>query len=431
MKNRIAIVDGVRTPMCKAGTSFENVQADQLAAYIMKELIFRSEIPTEDISEVIFGNVSLPPHTPNIARVIALKAGLPESIPAYTVQRNCASGAESITSAADKIFAGRADVVVVGGTESMSNYPLLFKRSYTKWLMEAIKLKKVSQKLLHLFKFKLHFLSPVFSIKLGLTDPIYNILMGQTAENLAKEFHISREEQDQFALKSHEKATEARLNGYFQNEILPTPYGTMDQHIQIEDNCIRPKQNIFSLSKMKPYFDRKHGTVTVGNSCPLTDGACSLILASEDYCKKRDLKPLGYIRDYAYAGLQPQRMGLGPAFATARLLFNMRTSLKSFDLIELNEAFAAQVIANERAFASNQFGRAELNRSQALGEIDPEKLNINGGAISLGHPVGMTGARMVLTLLQSLKEKDQNLGLATLCIGGGQGGALAIERGAA
>ncbi len=427
MKNRIAIVDGIRTPQCKAGGIFKDISADDLGAYCVKELLTKLNLPVNEIDELIFGNVSQPMNKANIARVIALKSGLPNSIPAYTVHRNCASGAESVTTAAAKINAGEANIFVTGGTESMSNIPLMFSKKMEVFFAKLMRSKSIGQKLNTLLSFRPKDLQPVIGIVEGLTDPICGLIMGKTAEVLAREFQINRAEQDDFALLSHKRAVNAQEAEVFDKEILPLPMPPAYKSIQSADDGPRKDQSLHALKKLRPYFDRHNGTVTVGNSCPLSDGAAALVVMSEENARNLGYDPLGYLIDYAYAGLEPNRMGLGPVYATAKLLKNSKINFNDIDLIELNEAFAAQVIANERAFASNDFAQTYLGRSQKIGDIDRNKLNVNGGAIALGHPVGTTGARLILTLLKELRRQNKQLGLATMCIGGGQGGAMLVE----
>ena len=427
MKKRIAIVDGIRTPICKAGGVFSKVAADDLGALTVKELLSRTEIPPSIIDEVIVGNVAQPANATNVARVIALKAGLPEEIPAYTVQRNCASGAEAVTTGAMKILSGEAKVVIAGGAESMSNIPLLFNKQMTQFFQRLFKAKTLSSRLQVFLSFRFRFLQPVIGLVEGLTDPICGLIMGKTAEILAKEFHISREEQDEFSLLSHQRAAKARTDGEFSDEIMPVPVPPKYKDVQKDDDGPRDEQSMEALQKLRPYFDRKNGTVTVGNSCQISDGAAALLLMEEETAKQNNLKPLGFLRNFAYAGLEPQRMGLGPVYATSKLLAKDKVKFNDIDIIELNEAFASQVIANERAFASSEFAKKYLNLDRNIGEIDRERLNVNGGAIALGHPVGMTGTRLILTILHELRKRNKSLGLATMCIGGGQGGALLLE----
>ncbi|MFT6106273.1 MAG: acetyl-CoA C-acetyltransferase/acetyl-CoA acyltransferase [Rickettsiales bacterium] len=428
MRERIAIVGGFRTPMGKAGGALKNVQADDLAARVVKELLIRTNIDTRKIDEVIFGNVANPGHCSNIARVIALKSGLPKHIPAYTVHRNCASGMQALTSAAEKIWAGEAEIVLVGGTESMSNIPLLFGKKMTDLFSNLFKARNIFQKLLVISKFRPSFLKPIIGIQQGLTDPVSGMIMGCTAEAVAKEFAITREEQDEYSVLSHNRAEKATLTGVFKDEIIPVFNNNEHNSQMIEkDEGIRNGQNKKALAKLKPYFEKNTGTVTVGNSSQLTDGAAAMLVMSESKAKELKLEVLGYLKDFAYAGLDPELMGLGPVYATSKVLDKTKLSLKDIDLIELNEAFAAQVIGCERAFASDDFCKIKLGKDGALGIIDRDIMNVNGGAIALGHPVGMTGARIVIHTLRELRRREKNIGLATLCIGGGQGGACILE----
>lgn len=428
MQDRIAIIGGIRTPMGKAGGSLKNISADDLAVKVVKELLVRTRINPDKIDEVIFGNVAQPADATNIARVIALKSGLPKKIPAFTVNRNCASGIQAITSAAVKIKAGEAEIILVGGTESMSNIPLLYNKPMTEFFAKLSKAKTLPEKLQTLLGFKLNFLKPIIGIQLGLTDPVANMIMGCTAEVLAKEFKISRKSQDEFALKSHNRAEKAIADNIFKDEILPI-YNNDPKNSKIvqEDEGVRKGQNISALAKLKPYFEKDTGTVTVGNSSQVTDAAAAMILMKESKAKELGLEILGYIKDYAFAGLDPERMGLGPVYASSKVFDQTGLNLKDMELIEINEAFAAQVIACEMAFASDQFAQEKLGKNHALGEIDREILNVNGGAIALGHPVGMTGARIVIHLLRELKRRGKKRGLATLCVGGGQGAAIILE----
>lgn len=427
MRERIAIIEGIRTPMGRAQGSFAKVGADDLGAYALKELLYRTDIPESMIDEVIFGNVSQPANAANIARVIALKAGLDQHIPAATVHRNCASGMEALSAAANKVLAGEAQVVVAGGTESMSNIPLLFGKKMTALFGALMRAKTLGQKMAVLSRFRLSFLAPVIGLVEGLTDPICGLIMGLTAENLSREFHIGREEQDQFALESHQKATRALEAGVFDDETFPVPIPKSYEDVLREDESPRKNQNIEALAKLRPYFDRKNGTVTVGNSCPVTDGAGAVMVMSESKAESMGLKPMGYLKAYAYSGLEPERMGLGPVYATNKVLEKANMNLSDIDLFEMNEAFAAQVLANLRAFESDKFAQEFLNRPKALGEIDRQKLNVNGGAIALGHPVGMTGIRLVITLLKEMKRRGLQTGCASLCVGGGQGASFILE----
>jgi acetyl-CoA acetyltransferase family protein len=426
-KERIAIVTGLRTPMAKAGGKLSQLQADQLGAILFRELMLRSPVAYGEIDEVIIGNVAQPIHAANIARVIALRAGFPESTPALTVHRNCASGMESITTAAARIHAGEGDVYLCGGVESMSNIPLVYNEKMTTLFARLAKSKSAIDKVRTLLGFRPAFLKPIVGLMSGLTDPVSGLLMGSTAEVLAQDFGISREAQDRFALQSHQKAAAAKESGRFAKESMAVVYDTYSGKYLDYDDGIREDQTMEKLARLRPYFDRKNGTVTAGNSSQITDAAAGVVVMAESEAKARGLEPLGYLRDYAYAGLDPRRMGLGPVFSTHRLFAQTGLSMQEIELVEINEAFAAQVIACEKAFASRAFAKTHFGEERAVGEIDPAILNVNGGAVALGHPVGMTGTRLVLTLLHELRLRGLQRGLATLCIGGGQGASLLLE----
>lgn len=423
MKERIAIIDGLRSPIAKANGKLNDISADTLGSIITKELVLRNDLDYKQFDEVIMGNVAQPANAANIARVMAIRAGFPQSTPAYTVHRNCASGMQSISSAIEKINSNQGDLYLVGGMESMSNIPLLYSDNFRNLITKFTYSKSISEKFKLLTTFRLNFLKPTIGLISGLTDPISGKIMGITAENLANEFKISRAAQDEYALNSHKKAQKAIEAGVFKDEIHPimTKNASM-----IDDDGVRFNQTIESLSKLNPIFIKDGGTVTAGNSSQVSDGACSLIICTESKAKELNLEPIGFISDYSYAGLDAHRMGLGPIYATKRLFDKTGITLKDIDLIEINEAFAAQVIANLKAFASEEFCQKTFN-SPALGEIDESILNVNGGAIALGHPVGMSGARIILTALKELKRRDKNKALATLCIGGGQGAAFLLE----
>jgi len=427
MRERVAIIDGVRTPMTKAGTALKDVPADDLAAFVVREVIARTRIPVQEIDEVVIGNVAQPANAANISRVIALKAGIPSSVPAFTVHRNCASGMESITTAALKVLSGYGKVFIAGGVESMSNIPLLFPKEYVEFASRLSRAKSFGQRVSALAGFRLRMLKPEVALMEGLTDPVSGLIMGLTAENLSREFHITREEQDEFALLSHQRAAAAQRDGTLADEILPVPALPSFDKIVAQDNGIRENQSREALAKLAPYFDRRNGTVTAGNSSQITDGAAAVLLMAESEAKSRGLAPLGFLREFAYASLEPERMGLGPVYATSLLLNRAGITMNEIRYVELNEAFAAQVIACQRAFDSEEFSRRFLGRDRKLGQLDTDRLNSQGGAIALGHPVGMTGTRLVIHTLKELRRRNENLGLATLCVGGGQGAALLLE----
>lgn len=413
---RIAIVDGIRTPFVKAWTEFWDIPGQELGRIAVRELLEKTGLDPQKVDEVIFGAVAQPMEATNVARVISLLAGIPKEKRAYTISRNCASGFESVTSAAEKITLGIDDIVIAGGSESMSNIPLFYARNTAKMFLKMARAKSPLEKLGWLLRFRPHhFLKPVIGLELGLTDPVCGLNMGQTAEVLAKEYGISRMEQDEFALTSHKRAFEARekLREEIVSVLVPPKY----EKVVDDDNGVRENITLADLSRLKPYFDRYSGTVTVGNSCQVTDGSCALLVMSEEKSRELGFTPLGFIRAYAYVGVDPSRMGIGPAFAIPEVLEKASLKLKDIQLLEINEAFAAQVIASQR----------QLERDN-IGILNRDILNVNGGAIALGHPVGTTGSRLILTLLKEMKRRDLHLGLVSLCVGGGQGAAIILER---
>jgi acetyl-CoA acetyltransferase family protein len=424
---RIAIISGLRTPMAKAGGKFKTLQADTLGSKLVREVMLRSPLGFDEVDEVIIGNVAQPIHAANISRVIALRAGFAESTPAVTVHRNCASGMEAITTATAKIHAGEGKVYLCGGVESMSNIPLVYNEKMTSLFERLSRSKTVFDRVRALFGFRPAFLKPIVGLMSGLTDPVSGLLMGSTAEVLARDFGISRAQQDMFALESHQKALKAKKSGRFGQESMAVIYNDFKGSFLDFDDGIREEQTLEKLARLKPFFDKRNGTVTAGNSSQVTDAAAAVVVMGESEAKKRDLSPLGYLRAYSYTGLDPKRMGLGPLFATHDLFKKTGFEMKDIELVEINEAFAAQVIACLKAFDSKIFAETHLGSTKVVGAIDPEVLNVNGGAIALGHPVGMTGTRLVLTLLHELRNRDLQRGLATLCIGGGQGAALLLE----
>jgi acetyl-CoA acetyltransferase family protein len=428
MTEPIYIVDGVRTPFAKAGTILADVEAVELGKTVVSQLMARSGIEPSRIEEVIFGCVSQPPDAANVTRVIALRAGLPESIPAITVHRNCASGFEAVTQAAEKMLIGRGDIFVVGGVESMSQVPLLFSHEAAKKFGAFARAKNLPQKLGVLASFRAADFQPRVGLQLGLSDPVSGINMGQTAENLSRDFNVTREEQDSFAMRSHFKAVAARNK--LKEEITPVylPKATKGAGFMDEDNGPRENQTMEALAKLRPVFEPGTGTVTAGNSSQITDGAAALLMMTERALRETGLTPLGRLEAYAYVGLDPSRMGLGPVHAIHRAEQKSGLGLANAEIIEINEAFAAQVIACRRAAKSESYCREHLGRNTVLGEIPDEILNVNGGAIALGHPVGVTGTRLVLTALKELHRRDLNRALVSLCVGGGQGGTLWLSR---
>lgn len=446
MSNRdVVLVEGVRTPFAKAGTKLNDVHPVELGKTALQELLARTHLDVNQIDEVIIGNTGNPPDAVNISRVIALRAGVPQKVSAYSVHRNCASALESISNGFDRIKSGTADVVIAGGTESMSQLPLLMSPAFTQIFDKLGSAKTAGQRLSllgQLLKADLKQVvemvttspfaqtpyKPRISVMEGLTDPFKGINMGQTAEILAKEFGLTRQAQDAFAVESHRKAVAAQKNGIMAQEITPVFLGPKYKEVVAEDIGPREGQSMEQLAKLKPFFDKKFGTITAGNSCPITDGAAMVLMMSREKAKELGYQPIASVKSYAFAGLEPERMGLGPVYATPIALKRAGLQLKDMNLVELNEAFAAQVMSCLKAFNSDSFAKEKLGLSSRMGEVDPTILNVNGGAIALGHPVGATGTRLVITLMKEMKRRNAQYGLATLCIGGGQGGAMILER---
>ncbi|MCR9203957.1 MAG: acetyl-CoA C-acyltransferase, partial [Halobacteriovoraceae bacterium] len=372
------------------------------------------------------GNVGNPPKYPNIGRVIALEAGLDKKTSGYSVHRNCASGLEAVSQGFLKIASGRSEIIAVGGVENMSQMPLIYSEEMTELFIGVMKSKNVSDKLKILSQFRPPYLSPIIAIEQGLTDPFCGLNMGQTAEVLSREFGITREQQDEYAVRSHERALKAQSEGRFDDEILPLITGSKLNKILTKDVGPREGSSVEKLAKLRPYFDKKSGTVTVGNACPITDGGSALLLVSEDALKKYGLEPMARIVDYHFHGLEPERMGMGPLGAMDGVFKRTNMNLGQMDLVEINEAFAAQVLAVKKAMV-DKAAAARFDVDTAWGEIPDEKLNVNGGAIALGHPVGSTGSRLVVTLTHELAKRKAQYGVASLCIGGGQGGAIIVE----
>ena len=423
----VVIIDGVRTPYAKAGTALKDVPADALGAAVVREIVSRTGISAEQIDEVIVGNAGMPAEAANIARVIALRAGIPERIPAYSVQRNCASGMQAAASAYTQILAGMTETSIVAGVESMSNFGFYTTKKLRDVFTTIARSKGFGAKAAAALSLRPRDFVPVAGLNLGLTDPISGLNMGQTAEVLVRDFGITRREQDEFALQSHQRWTAANEAGKFKNEIVPFYVPPKFDAVE-EDLGPRKNQTMEALEKLRPFFDKKYGTVTAGNSSPITDGAAAALIMSADRAKQLGYKPLGTIRAVAFAGLDPSRMGLGPVFATNKALKIAGMKLKDIELIEFNEAFAAQVYACERAAVSKEFFNKHLPGDEPIGEVRRDIMNVNGGAIAIGHPVGSSGLRIIITLLKEMERRGLTVGLATLCIGGGQGGAMIVER---
>lgn len=420
----VYIVDGSRTPFLKAKGKPGPFPAANLGVAAGRPLLDRQDFSPTDFDEVILGCMIPGPDEANIARVIALRLGCGEDVPAWTVQRNCASGMQALDCAAANIASGRSDLVLAGGVEAMSYAPLLLNNTMVNWLADFYKTKTAGAKIKALSKLRGKHLTPIIGLLRGLTDPVVGLNMGQTAEILAHRFKISRNAMDEFSVESHRRLAAAQDNNYLgEIEISYDNNGNFYEH----DDGLRRDSDMTGMQKLKPYFDRRFGKVTAANSAQITDGAAMLILASEKAVKDHRLKPLGRIVDSQWAGLDPSQMGLGPAHAMAPLLTRSKLKVDDIDYWEINEAFAAQVLSCVEAWKDSDYCRDNLGKKSAIGEISHERLNVDGGGISIGHPVGASGARIVLHMLHVLQRNRAKQGIASLCIGGGQGGAMLIE----
>lgn len=421
----IYVVDGARTPFLKAQKGPGPFAASDLATQAGRALLLRQPFLPSDLDEVILGCAAASPDETNIGRMVALRLGCGDKVPGWTVMRNCASGMQALDSAMANIQLGRSELVLAGGVDALSRAPLLYNETMVRWFAGMMSLRTVNQKFRHFLKLRpAALLSPVIGLMKGLTDPVVGLLMGQTAENLAWKFGINRQQMDEFAVRSHQRALAGREAGYFE-EIVPVV--DAQGKVYAEDDGVRADASMVGMAKLKPFFDKKYGNITAANSSQITDGAAWLILASEEAVKKWQLKPLGRIVDSEWAGLDPALMGLGPVHASTPILQRHGLALNDIDAWELNEAFAAQVLGCQAAWQSDGYCREQLGLPAALGALDDEKLNVDGGAVAIGHPVGASGARIVLHLLHVLRRKQLKRGIATICIGGGLGGAMLVE----
>ncbi|MBS1158650.1 MAG: acetyl-CoA C-acetyltransferase [Proteobacteria bacterium] len=421
----IYVVDGARTPFLKAQKGPGPFAASDLATQAGRALLLRQPFLPSDLDELILGCAAASPDETNIGRMVALRLGCGEKVPGWTVMRNCASGMQALDSAIANIQCGRAELILAGGVDALSRAPLLYSETMVRWFAGMMGLRTAGQKIGHFLKLKPAALFlPVIGLMKGLTDPVVGLLMGQTAENLAWKFGIDRQQMDAFAVRSHQRALAAQAAGHF-DEIVPL----VDDagKIYASDDGVRADASLSGMAKLKPFFDKKYGNITAANSSQITDGAAWLILASEEAVQKWHLKPLGKIVDSQWAGLDPALMGLGPVHAATPILQRHGLGLDDIDSWELNEAFAAQVLACQAAWKSDSYCRDELGLPGALGALADEKLNVDGGAVAIGHPVGASGARIVLHLLHVLRRQKGRRGIATICIGGGLGGAMLVE----
>lgn len=421
----IYVVDGARTPFLKAQKGPGPFAASDLATQAGRALLLRQPFEPSDLDEVILGCAAPSPDETNIGRMVALRLGCGKKVPGWTVMRNCASGMQAIDSAIANIQCGRSELVLAGGVDALSRAPLLYSDAMVRWFAGMMSLRTAGQKLQHFLKLRpAMLLTPVIGLMKGLTDPVVGLLMGQTAENLAWKFGISRQQMDEFAVRSHQRSIAGRQAGYLA-EIVPVVDG--QGNVYADDDGVRADATLAGMAKPKPFFDKKYGNITAANSSQITDGAAWVLLASEEAVQKWGLKPIGKIVDSEWAGLEPDQMGLGPVHASTPILQRHGLSLADIDYWELNEAFAAQVLACQAAWKDDAYCREQLDLPGALGEIPEDRLNVDGGAVSIGHPVGASGARIVLHLLHVLRRNQARRGIATICIGGGLGGAMLLE----
>ena len=423
----VYVVDGRRTPILKASGSPGPFSASDLAVACGRDLLLRYPKARENIQAVVWGCVMPSESEANISRIIGLRLGLGLDVPAHTVQRNCASGMQALDSAARRIAHGGADLVLAGGVEAMSRAPVLIGADAVAWLGAFGQAKGRLARLRALARFRPRMLRLVSALKCGLTDPVVNLNMGQTAEELAYRFQIPRRAMDAFALESHELAARAQEAGVFDDEITPL-YDSATGEAYTRDTGVRRDSSLEKLGRLRPAFDRQGGNVTAGNSAQISDGAAALLLASGEAVERHQLPIIGILRHISWAALDPTVMGLGPVHAMRDLFDHAEVTVPEIDCFEINEAFAVQVLACLIAWQDEAYMRESLGRDGCLPPIDKERLNPHGGAVAIGHPVGMTGARIVLHVLKQLRRMKGRFGVASLCVGGGQGGAALLER---
>ena len=422
---RVFVVDGARTPFLKAQKGRGPFTGSDLAVTAGRPLLLRQPFGPEAFDEVIVGAAMPSADEANIGRVVSLRLGCGEKVPAWTVMRNCASGMQALDSAMVNILAGRSRLVLAGGTDAMSHAPLLFGPAMVNWLANWYAAKSIGQKAVLAARFKVSQLAPVIAILRGLTDPIVKLSMGSTAEIVAKRFGITRTMMDEYAVESHRRVAFAQDNGHL-TEVEPM-YGP-DGKVYAADDGVRRDSSVEKLAKLRPVFDRTYGNVTAGNSSQVTDGAAMLVLASEDVVNEYGLQPLGRIVDAHWGALDPSEMGLGPVHAITPLLMRHKLTWDDIDAAEINEAFAAQVLGCVAAWDDPAYTKEHFGSERPVGRLDRAKLNVDGGAIAVGHPIGASGARVVLHALKVLERTGGKRAVASLCIGGGQGGAMLLER---
>lgn len=421
---KVYIVDGSRTPQLKSRGKVGPFSAGDLAVAAAKPLLLRNNFPLDALDEVILGCMMPGEREANIGRVVALRLGIPQSVPAWTVQRNCASGMQSVDSAFKNIRNGDANLVLAGGVEAMSRAPVLLNHTMVNWLGDFMRARSIPQKLASITKLRGKHFTPVIALLHGLTDDTVGLNMGETAEIIAEKFAISRQQMDEYAMNSHHRLAKAHDAGYLEEiEVLYDENGNFYDH----DDGVRADSSIESLAKLRPAFDKKYGKVTAGNSAQITDGASWLLLASEEAVKQYNLPVMVSITDSQWAGLDPAVMGMGPVHAMTPIMQRNQLSIDDIDYWEINEAFATQVLGCVQAWQQDDYCKDNLQLDKAMGEIPYDKLNIDGGGVSLGHPVGASGARIILHLCKILQRTNASQGMASLCIGGGQGGAMLLQ----
>ena len=423
---RAAIVGGLRTPFLKSGSSFRTMSTLELAQACVTELVQRLDLDTDEVDHLVYGQVVPSPQAANIAREIVLGTALPRHIEAYSVSRACITGAQALVNATQAILSGDADVVICGGADSLSRPPITYSDAFIDILMKANRARDPMSKAKAFLNVKPKDLVPVPP---SIREMSTGMTMGQSAEKMAKENGISREAQDRFAERSHKKATEGWEKGIFADEVMHLPVPPKYKEVVENDNLVRPDTTFEKLSRLKPSFDRAHGTVTAGNASPLTDGASALVVMTEEKAKALGYEPLAFVKSWGFAALDPAwQLLMGPSFATPKALDKVGMKLSDIDLIDMHEAFASQVLSNMQAFASKEWAKKWLNRDEAIGEIPDEKLNIYGGSLSLGHPFGATGARQALTMARELQRRGGGTALITQCAAGGLGATVILER---
>ncbi|MEI7703966.1 MAG: acetyl-CoA C-acyltransferase FadI [Deltaproteobacteria bacterium] len=422
---RVAVVAGLRTPFVRSGGDFKDLSAVDLGSILVNELVARSGLPASEFDALIFGQVIPSQLSSLIGREVVLRTGLPRTLPAHTTSRACATSLQAATEAADQILLGHADTVIAGGAESLSDAPIFASHKLAQALVNASRARNVPDKLKAFSGLSLKDVAPVPP---ALKEPTTGLTMGESAQKMAWENGITREAQDRFAVESHRKAADAWASGKFTEEVMAVEVPPRFQKIASADNNVRADTTFEALSALKPVFDRRYGTITAGNASPLTDGAAAVILMSEGRARELGVKPLGFLRAYAYAATDPgDQLLQGPAYAAPIALDRAGLSLGDMDVVEMHEAFAAQVLSNLQAFASRKFAEEKLGRSEPLGDIDPRRLNPNGGSIPLGHPFGATGARMITQALRELARRKGRHALLTICAAGGLGAAVVLD----